>query len=354
MKEDILISRIKVIKKQLEKYELLNSFSSTEEMEEWIRELNDIEINNIINLEIDQEEIKFDKKLLLNKDLLNTKDYNKRVQALISIKNAEGWYHLFDKMLNSEFLHSPKFYQDIETLKRAKSAQMPLWIIGEPEFINSPYHDEDFELLVTSKDTSNRDCDFLVWDAIATISKNVDSIKSEYHRKDLQTIIKYSSEALQSSYSYPEGSINYLAVNPVSLNDHYHLENMEILAKNREIGNFLYAVMTNQEAINRRDYRTIIREMIEYKDYKKYVFLLCVYAVGEEDAKNALRLNEFYYNEIKKQLPELLEKVNEKINIVDSTIVKEEQIYQIESCEIEYSQKKVKKYLRKILKKVSK
>lgn len=343
---------IETIKEQLKKYELLSYFSSPEEIEEWFGELNNIELNNILNLEINPKEIKFDKKLLLNKNLLNTIDYNKRVQALISIKNAEGWYHLFDRMLTPEFLCSPKFYQDIETLKRAKSAQMPLWIIGEPDFINSPYHDEDFELLVTSRDTSDRDCDFLVWDAIATVSKNIDSIKSEYHRKDLQTIIKYSAKALQSSHSYPEGAINYLAVNPVSLNDHYHLENMEILAQNREIGNFLYAVMTNQVAINRRDYRAIIREMIEYKDNKKYVFLLCIYAVGKEKAKNALRLNEFYYDEIKNQLTELLEKVNEKINVVDG-IIKEEEIYQIESREIEDSPRKPKKYLKKFLKKIS-
>lgn len=224
---------------------------------------------------------------------MNTDDYNKRVQAIASIENADGWYHLFDNLLRPEFLNSPKFYQDIETLKRAKSAQIPLWIIGESDFINSPYHDEDFELLVTAKDASGKDCDFLVWDAIATISGDINSIKSEYHREDLQTVIRYSAKSLQSSHSYPEGSINNLAINPISLNDIYHLENMEILAQNTEIGNFLYAIMTNPSAISRKDYRAIIREMVEHKDNIGYAVLLCLYAIGEIKTEEALGIYDF-------------------------------------------------------------
>ena len=251
----------------LNKYELIDSFNDTGDLNIWISKLNKLQISNLLNLNIDPNAIKFEHKLLINLDLLNMTDYEKRVQALVSIENADGWYHLFDKMLNPYFLNSPKFYQDIETLKRAESAQYPLWIIGENDFIDSPYHDCDFELLVTAKDNSERKLDFVVSEVIATIAGNVDSIKSQYHKKDLETVVKYGSAVLQTMHTYPEYSIGYLAINKVSLNDRFHLENMEILANNPDIGNYLYPIMTNEETINKTYYRRIIEEMIEHKPY---------------------------------------------------------------------------------------
>jgi hypothetical protein len=233
----------------LKKYEIIESFNSVEEICAWISNLSELQITNLLSLNIEPNTIKFDTELLINLDLLNTTDYLKRVMALVSIENADGWYHLFDKMLTPDFLNSPKFYQDIETLKRAESVQTPLWIIGEKNFIDSPYHDEDFELLVTAKDTSERQLDFVLREVIATIAGNADSIKSEHHKIDLETVVKYGSSVLQTPYSYPKHSISYLAINKVSLNDIYHLENMEILANNLDIGNYLYPIMTNAEVI---------------------------------------------------------------------------------------------------------
>ena len=135
-------------------YDLLGEFSSTKEMLKWISKLNKQQTKNILSLNIDRERIKFDTKLLIDENLLNTDDYLNRVNAIASIDNAEGYEHLFENLVTPEFLKSEKFYKDIETLKRADCAQKPLWIIGKPDFINSPYHDEDFELLVTAKDTS--------------------------------------------------------------------------------------------------------------------------------------------------------------------------------------------------------
>ena len=45
---------------------------------------------------------------------------------------------------------------------------------------------------------------------------------------------------------------------------------MEILKSNPEIGNFLYAVMTDEKVLKRQDYRKIIRKMVEHKDDEKY------------------------------------------------------------------------------------
>lgn len=344
-KVDVLVLNFKNIIKQLKKYNLLNTFSSKAELYKWLIGLNQLEKNNILSLNVEPTSIKFNLKLLINRNLLNTLDYNKRIRELISIKNAEGWYHLFDRMLELEFLNSGKFYQDIETLKRAKCAQTSLWIIGDYTFINSPYHDEDFELLVTSKDNSGKDFDYVVWDSIATVAKSYDSIYSKYgyHRKDLQTIVKYGATALQMSGTYPESGINKLAIHPISLKDKYHLENMEILAQNQEIGNFLYAVMASPIAIKKRNYRDIIREMVEHKNNISYVFLICYYAIGEKgaiDAQNILEHNYFYEIKTTYNIDELLEKVDEKFNVVDGE-VKDITVYEIENKGLEYNNQEV-------------
>lgn len=303
-------------------YDLLGEFSSTKEMLKWISKLNKLQIKNILSLNIDKKKIKFDTKLLIDGNLLNTEDYLNRVNAIVSIDNAKGWEHLFKYLVTPEFLKSEKFYKDIETLKKADCAQIPLWIIGEPDFINSPYHDEDFELLVTAKDNSDKKNDSIVQEAIATIAECDDSIKSGYHKVDLNTVMKYGSKALQLTHSYPESGINILATNPVSLKSKYHLEDMKILAENQEIGNFLYAVMTDSRVVKRKNYRKIVKEMIDNKNNKEYVFLICYYAIGEYKTKFAQSFNEFYVFNLsrhREDLPDVLKSIDKKINSDDKT-----------------------------------
>lgn len=307
-------------------YDLLGEFSSTKEMLKWISKLNKLQIKNILSLNIDKKKIKFDTKLLIDGNLLNTEDYLNRVNAIVSIDNAKGWEHLFKYLVTPEFLKSEKFYKDIETLKKADCAQKPLWIIGEPDFINSPYHDEDFELLVTAKDNSDKKNDSIVQEAIATIAECDDSIKSGYHKIDLNTVMKYGSKALQLTHSYPESGINILATNPVSLKSKYHLEDMKILAENQEIGNFLYAVMTDSRVVKRKNYRKIVKEMVDNKNNKEYVFLICYYAIGEYKTKFAQYFNDFYVFNLsrhREDLPYVLKSIDKKINSDDKTDVDE-------------------------------
>lgn len=307
-------------------YDLLGEFSSTKEMLKWISKLNKLQIKNILSLNIDKKKIKFDTKLLIDGNLLNTEDYLNRVNAIVSIDNAKGWEHLFEYLVTPKFLKSEKFYKDIETLKKADCAQKPLWIIGEPDFINSPYHDEDFELLVTAKDNSDKKNDSIVQEAIATIAECDDSIKSGYHKVDLNTVMKYGSKALQLTHSFPESGINILATNPVSLKSKYHLEDMKILAENQEIGNFLYAVMTDSRVVKRKNYRKIVKEMVDNKNNKEYVFLICYYAIGEYKTKFAQYFNDFYIFNLsrhREDIPGVLKSIDEKINSDDKTDVDE-------------------------------
>lgn len=221
-------------------------------------------------------------------------------------------------------------------------------LLANQLFINSPYHDEDFQLLVTSKDKSDAGFDYVLWAAIATVARNDDSINSEYHRQDLQTIVKYGSKSLQ---------LSNLAVHPVSLKDIYHLENMEILAQNQEIGNFLYAVMTHPQAIKKKNYRSIIREMVENKNNIGYVFLVCYYAIGEQaevEAQNILGHNYLYKIKSSYNITELLKKVDERINVIDGEF-KDVTIYEIgcdnSECDNQdlsnKNQKKIRRFFRK-------
>ena len=334
----------------LSKYDIINSFDNVEDINAWVSKLSELQTTNLLSLNIDPNAIKFDHRLLINLDLLNTTDYLKRVSALVSIENAKGWYHLFDRMLNPHFLNSPKFYRDIETLKRAESAQTPLWIIGEKEFIDSPYHDEDFELLVTVKDNSEKKLNLVLREVVATIASNVDSINSEHHRTDLETIVRYGSSVLQTPHSYPEHSISYLAINKVSLNDRFHLENMEILANNFDIGNYLYPIMTNEQVIKKPYYRRIIEEMIEHKDNKYYAFMLCCYADGLEETKRAKYMDEFHFDyEISSQydIDEILKKIDEKLNVIDGDF-REATVYELETTE---RKEKAKSLIKKLFNK---
>lgn len=307
-------------------YDLLEEFSSTKEILKWISKLNKLQIKNILSLNIDRKKIKFDTKLLIDENLLNTEDYLNRVNAIVSIDNAKGWEHLFENLVTPEFLKSEKFYKDIETLKRADCSKNPLLIIGKTDFINSPYHDEDFELLVTARDNSDAKKDSIVQEVIATIAECSASIKSGYHRDDLNIIIKYGSKVLGLTSRYPEAGINILATNPVSLKSKYHLEDMKILAENQEIGNFLYAVMTNKKTVKSNNYRKIIKEMVDNKDNEEYVFLVCYYAIGEEKTRCAQELNDFYVSNLshyREDIPGVLKSIDKKINSDDKTDVNE-------------------------------
>lgn len=262
MKPEIL----KLIINQIKRYNLTNSFEDKEQFENWLFELNTNQINNFLSLDVNPTEIKFEPEILINKDLLNCEDYNKRVAAIMSLKNGKGCWHLFRTLCKPNFLKSDKFYKDIEMLSKADTARYGLWILGEDSFINSPYHDEDLKLLVETHDINEeKKLDFIVSDALATVASNLYSIKSPYHQKDMQLMAQTGSDCLQGRNSYPEDSLNNLAINKVSLKDKYHLENMKILATNPVSREFLYKIMTNPEIVTGKNYRKEVETLINAK-----------------------------------------------------------------------------------------
>lgn len=257
---------LKQIIEQIKKYELTESFYDVEEFKKWASKLNSAQISNFLSLDIDLEEIRELRHLLINSDLLSCQDYKQKVAAISTLKNCDGCWHLFSAICNPNFLKSKNFYKDIEMLSKADTSRYGLWILGEDAFINSPYHDEDLKSLVETHDTNQeKPLDFVVSDAIATVAGNIDSIKSPHHRADMKLIATAGSDCLQISHSYPEQSLNNLAIDKVSLADKYHSENMQILATNPIASEFLYIIMTDPNFVNGKNYRKEVEALANAK-----------------------------------------------------------------------------------------
>lgn len=259
---------LKKLISQIKKYNLEKAFDASKDFDEWLNGLNAKQIRNFNNLIVNPDEIQFPVCFLIDENLLNCDDYPSRIVAMSKLKNADGWYHLFDSLCSPNFLNSKNYYEDMEMISKASSAQYPLWIVNEDAFINSPYHKEDLKLIVEAKDTKKEDgneLDWLVAEALTVVAGNADSINSPYHQQDMELIAHSGSECLQMSHSYPEQSLNNLAINSLSLKDKYHLENMQILAQNPVSSAFLYELMTDLETIKGKYYRNEVNALANAK-----------------------------------------------------------------------------------------
>lgn len=259
------VEELKKIVEKIKEYDLSDTFSSKVELDEWLKGLNQRQINNFINLSIDPSIIDLPLGMLTNENLLNCEDYEKRVLALNEVKNGEGCWHLFGRFCSVHFLKSKTFYEDLKLIATAPTARYVLWVIGEEVFANSPYRDEDLRLIVNAKDSSEEERDWLVAESLASVAGSKISIQSKYHRDDMKLISTISSDALQMIGSYPEHGVNRLAIDEVSLKDPYHRENMQILANNPEASVFLYKIMTDPFAVRRKTYRTEVSAIAEAK-----------------------------------------------------------------------------------------
>lgn len=275
---------------QIRKYELTELFPNIDAFKNWVSKLNNTQVNNFLSLNIDVEEVSNIRDLLINKDLLCCKDYINKVEAIAKLKNGDGCWHLYKYLCNPNFLNSKTFYSDLETLSKSDTSRYGLWILGKKDFINSPYHDEDLKLLVETHDSrEGKELDFLVSGAIATVAGNIDSIKSPYHQLDMKLIATAGSDCLQMNNSYPERSLNNLAVNKISLEDKYHLENMQILSKNPVGREYLYIIMTEPSFVNGKNYRKEIEALVNAKS-KTTARALCYYMISP---KKMYLLNNF-------------------------------------------------------------
>ena len=257
---------LKTIIEQIKKYNLTEAFSSTKQFDEWLNHLSNTQINNLITLDINPVELTIPRNIIVNRNILDCKDYKQKLRALSKVQNCKGFYHLFDRFCSIHFLNQPSFYDDVKLISEAVSSKYALWVIGEESFNKSPYRNEDLKMILSAKDTHKENegdfqKDWLVAESLATVAKNRDSINSKYHKEDMQLISVAGSDCLQMSGCYPDYGLNKLAINQVSLNDPYHLENMQILAENPAGIRYLYLLMTDKDAIKSPTYRQEIQAL---------------------------------------------------------------------------------------------
>ena len=335
----------------LAKYKIASTFNNPKEISDWIDSLNKKEISNLLSLDINENDIPFPPYVLINKNLLNTNDYNEKVKAIAKLKNAEGWYHLYEYMLTDEFLNSPSFYEDLELASKAPSAQHPLWILGDPIFIHSPYHKRDLERIVYVKDNNPRndyDLRFVVSECLTEAARSIDSIKSPYHEHDMDMMEKAGSTNLQTFHSYPEGTISHLAVNKVSLSRKDHIHQMELLLENPEIDEQLYAVLTDKNFSESKNYYRVIDEMINNKNNFDYILSLCIYAIGSEKAIRTLFVGDQlkyeceYYRLSLDERENIEKQIEDNINIVTSTCREIEEIPERKSIKERLFKRKIR------------
>ena len=296
------------ISNQIEKYNLTECFYIEEELEEWLNNLSRKEIKNLISLEVNPEEIMFPKRILINENLLKSSDYNKRVEAMSKLKNGDGWWHLFDSLCSPNFLKSKNYYKDIEKISKAETAKYALWVIDDDNFINSPYHNGDLELITSAKDE-------IISELLATIAQSKASIKSIYHRYDMNLILNTENSKLQYICSYPHHCINMLATNEVSLKDPYHIENMQILLNNEKNSVYLYRLMTNEKVVNDKNYRKEI-DIVSKAKSEKTAKAMYYYIVDPKKCSNENFYDDYIGFEQNRELHRLfLRKQNKSIKV---------------------------------------
>lgn len=243
------VSRIKEI---INKYNI--QFKNEKELIKWVNKLNETQYNNLLQLEINPNEITFDKEMLINKDLLNKEDYITRVKALSYIKCPSECDHLMNVLVKPEFLDCKDFYLNTVILAKAKHIRYCLWLLIEKSYLNNKHHIEDMNLVAIADNP-------LVAQVLSEVAIDQNSLQSKYHRSDMMLISSCDPSALQPTHRFPSSSVNNLAINKVSLQDPFHLENMKILANSKHSRGYLYELMTNPKVIYSENYRREIQRL---------------------------------------------------------------------------------------------
>lgn len=267
---------LKKLISQIKKYDLTKVFGSVKEFDEWLSKLNVKQIRNFNSLTVNPISIMFPVRLLIDRNLLNCDDYKKRIDAMLTLKNGDGCWHLFDRLCSPNFLKSNNYYEDIKMISKANTStfRYTLWVIDNDSFIQSKYHKEDLKRIIEAKDPSEEKDDALVAEASAMVARDQNSIDSPYHQQDMELIAKSGSKCLQGTGYPSDRGLNNLAVAKVSLHDAYHLENMQILAKNPIASKYLYKMMNSSSTIKGPNYRDEIKAL---ESAKSQVNALAIY-----------------------------------------------------------------------------
>lgn len=258
---------------QLEKYDLVKEFNTKEDLDMWLKDLNKKQINNFINLDINPNEAASVSKAIINDCILNSDEYFEIVKLLIELKKKNSNFNF-----SFSWKYNKHLYEDLKSLLRLNITEKNkgfiteiMFLLGKPLFINSMYHQEDLETIINAFNANNL-------------------------------------------------SLNYLtdlAANTNSLNDPYHLANMQILAENPVAIDYLYLIMKNKHMINGKYYQSEIAALYASPSI---IHAVSLYAFMHNGAINFISdlisektrnlISDRWTNVIGQTVPDYLEKLN--------------------------------------------
>ncbi len=258
---------------QLEKYDLVKEFNTKEDLDMWLKDLNKKQINNFINLDINPNEAASVSKAIINDCILNSDEYFEIVKLLIELKKKNSNFNF-----SFSWKYNKHLYEDLKSLLRLNITEKNkgfiteiMSLLGKPLFINSMCHQEDLETIINAFNANNL-------------------------------------------------SLNYLtdlAANTNSLNDPYHLANMQILAENPVAIDYLYLIMKNKHMINGKYYQSEIAAL--YASPSE-IHAASLYSFMYNDARNFRRdltsektrnlISDRWANVCGQMIPDYLEKLN--------------------------------------------
>lgn len=261
------------ILKQLEKYDLVKEFGTKECLDAWLKALNKKQISNFINLNINPNEVVIIGEAIINDCILKSDEYIEIVKLLIELKKKSSYINF-----NYSWAYNKRLYEDLKNLLRLNITEkneefimVIMSLLGEPAFINSMYHKEDLETIINAFNANNSALDYLI----------------------------------------------NLAANSNSLNDPYHLANMQILAEYPVAIEYLYTLMKTKHIINGKYYQSEIAAL--YASPSE-IHAASLYSFMYNDARNFRRdlisektrnlISDRWANVCGQMIPDYLEKLN--------------------------------------------
>ena len=261
------------ILKQLEKYDLVKEFGTKECLDAWLKALNKKQISNFINLNINPNEVVIIGEAIINDCILKSDEYIEIVKLLIELKKKSSYINF-----NYSWAYNKRLYEDLKNLLRLNITEkneefimVIMSLLGEPSFINSMYHKEDLETIINAFNANNSALDYLI----------------------------------------------NLAANSNSLNDPYHLANMQIISEDPVAIDYLYTLMTTEYTIKSKYYQSEIAAL--YASPSE-IHAASLYSFMYNDARNFRRdlisektrnlISDRWANVCGQMIPDYLEKLN--------------------------------------------
>jgi hypothetical protein len=221
--KNLSIDDFRKIVSQIKKYKLDSCFKSEEEFEIWLEGLSSKHIENFNSIDVDFcGEIA---RAFLDYNLLDCDDYREKINEILKLKNVLGIGSYVSHLVSKAFLASRRFTTEINELSMAyKRIQRGIYhileIIDNVDFIDSPYHDEDFNTILQvmmDKDGENRAV------VLADVACNKNSINSGVHCFNMMMLKNCDSRCLRYKNSkVPQIGLNDLVTNPNSLSKPFY------------------------------------------------------------------------------------------------------------------------------------